>query len=119
VVLISAFFFMCLCMFFSILAVVRGGRVNGIGDLDQNRSARYWVLGLLGIILHMLGTQYMSGVLDNNTSRGSFEIFNVIRFGFFFSFFPRNRNIYLFQSRSTLSGDKVRARLKTARIYLA
>jgi hypothetical protein len=95
VVLISAFFFMCLCMFFSILAVVRGGRVNGIGDLDQNRSARYWVLGLLGIILHMLGTQYMSGVLDNNTSRGSFEIFNVIRFGFFFLFPSQSKYILI------------------------
>jgi hypothetical protein len=65
-------------MFFSILAVVHGGRVNGIGDLDQNRSARYLVLRFLGVTLHMLGTQYMTGVLDNNTSRGSFEIFNVI-----------------------------------------
>jgi hypothetical protein len=77
-VLILAFFFTCLCMFFSILAVVHGGCVNGIGDLDQNRSARYLVLGLVCITLHMLGTQYMTRVLDNNTSRGSFEIFNVI-----------------------------------------
>ena len=107
-------------MFFSILAVVHGGCVNGIGDLDQNRSARYLVLGLVCITLHMLGTQYMTRVLDTITTPledhlRSSTSFDSEFFPFFFAM-----EIYTYSNPSLqFLGIKLGQRLKIARRYLA